>query len=182
MASDIGSGRRNNDLNFSWVIEGKLAGCRVPVTVGEVQFLKDQGIDMLIRLVEPHVAGIARSVLESYGVWEHLEPVKDFTAPSQGQILAVLDLIGRGIGARSRMAVACGAGRGRTGTILACVFVMQGYNAKEAIAEVRSIRPFSVESGEQEEAVENFRSLVGSGDGLVSKLLETWPSNLLQER
>ena len=44
----------------------------------------------------------------------------------------------------------CGAGLGRTGTILACYRVWQGDSAGVAIAEVRARRPGSIETAEQE--------------------------------
>jgi atypical dual specificity phosphatase len=49
--------------------------------------------------------------------------------------------------------VHCGAGLGRTGTVVAAWLVRRGRSAREAIAEVRRVRPGSVETREQEEAV-----------------------------
>jgi len=50
----------------------------------------------------------------------------------------------------------CGAGLGRTGTLLAAYFVTQGDSADEAIARVRAGRPGSVETLQQEQAVHEF--------------------------
>jgi atypical dual specificity phosphatase len=49
--------------------------------------------------------------------------------------------------------VHCTAGLGRTGTILAAHFVSQGFTPKAAIARVRELRPGSIETFEQEEAI-----------------------------
>ena len=45
------------------------------------------------------------------------------------------------------------AGRGRTGTVLAAYFVSQGMPARDAVQHVRTLRPGSIETPEQERAV-----------------------------
>ena len=52
-----------------------------------------------------------------------------------------------------KIVVHCGAGIGRTGTMLACYLVSKGYTAEESIAEVRWKRPGSIETNEQVEIV-----------------------------
>jgi atypical dual specificity phosphatase len=54
------------------------------------------------------------------------------------------------------VAVHCGAGLGRTGTILACYLVSQGSTAKEATQQVRTKRPGSIETLAQEAVVEAY--------------------------
>ena len=54
------------------------------------------------------------------------------------------------------VAVHCGAGLGRTGVIVACYFVAKEMSAKNAVARVRRLRPGSIETEEQEEAVNEF--------------------------
>ena len=51
----------------------------------------------------------------------------------------------------------CRAGWGRTGTILA-IYLMEFYDktAREAIQEVRNLRPWNIETTEQEMAVLNY--------------------------
>jgi len=51
------------------------------------------------------------------------------------------------------VAVHCGAGLGRTGTVLACYLVSKGATADAALASVRSRRPGSIETPGQEAVV-----------------------------
>jgi atypical dual specificity phosphatase len=55
------------------------------------------------------------------------------------------------------VAVHCGGGLGRTGTLLACYLVSaEGLPADAAIARVRAARPGSVETEDQEQAVRRY--------------------------
>jgi atypical dual specificity phosphatase len=67
-------------------------------------------------------------------------------------VSAVLRATEKGMG----VAVHCGAGLGRTGVVLAGYFVAKGMSASNAIAKVRKLRPGSVETDEQAEAVAEF--------------------------
>jgi hypothetical protein len=60
--------------------------------------------------------------------------------------------------ATERVEVACGGGRGRTGTALACLAVLDGVPAGEAVAFVRRhYDPHAVETPWQRAYVRNFR-------------------------
>ena len=55
--------------------------------------------------------------------------------------------------------VHCMAGRGRTGTMIACYLVSQGMSAEDAIAEVRRARPGSIQTEAQEQAVRRLQMI-----------------------
>ena len=52
--------------------------------------------------------------------------------------------------------VHCTAGLGHAGVILACYFITQDMSAKNAIARVRRLRPGSIETDEQADAIEAY--------------------------
>ena len=59
------------------------------------------------------------------------------------------------------VAIHCAAGLGRTGTVLAAYFVAKGLSAREAVERVRQLRPGSVETVEQERAIERYAARAG---------------------
>jgi atypical dual specificity phosphatase len=64
-------------------------------------------------------------------------------------VAAIHDALARG----EPVAVHCGAGLGRTGTLLAAYLISEGQTPDEAIDFLRGVRPGSVETLEQEQAI-----------------------------
>ena len=61
--------------------------------------------------------------------------------------------------------VTCYAGIGRTGTVLACYLVHQGEPPKDAVSKIRDLRPGSIQTPQQEEAVYQYTTWLKSGEG-----------------
>lgn len=138
---------------FTWVDKPLLAAMGKPDGLEEYQWLRGQGIQLLISLTEHPPR---RDYINDAGLLLFHVPVQDMHPPTQRQIEVCLTSIDKALRQNMAVGIHCGAGLGRTGTILACYFVTQGLSAKNAIARVRRLRPGSVETDEQSEAVEQF--------------------------
>ncbi len=137
---------------FSWVVDRRLAampqpGARRPLAE-DLAFLQSQGIELLVSLTEEPTdpAALARRGIDRL----HF-PVRDFTAPSLEQLQRFVAAVESSSAAGRAVGVHCTAGLGRSGTFAAAYLVSRGLSATEAIAEVRRLRPGSVETSEQEE-------------------------------
>jgi atypical dual specificity phosphatase len=143
----------NQGMYFSWVIDGTLAGCRAPWREPEVRFLRDQGIMTLVRLQESGELRITSEALESLGIRDYHCPIPEGAALSVKETQSLVEFIRQSIANEEPVAVSCGGGIGRTGTILACYMVAQGIGAEQAIPTLRSTRGPSMETQSQEAAI-----------------------------
>jgi atypical dual specificity phosphatase len=130
-----------------------LAALGRPRNADELAWLRQQGIQVLISLTEDPVY---RNWVNEAGLMALHVPVEDMQPPDQTQLDQCVSAIAKageqGIGA----AVHCGAGMGRTGVVLAAYLVSKGLSAQEAVSKVRRLRPGSIETPEQVDAVVEF--------------------------
>lgn len=140
-------------IGFSWVDRPHLAALAAPDSADDLSWLRRNGIEILISLTEYPPP---RQWINEAGLMNVHSPIPDMTAPTVRQLEHCLDAIERGKQSGLGVAVHCAAGRGRTGTILAAYFVSQGKTAEAAIDHVRQLRPGSIETPEQEQAVRDY--------------------------
>jgi len=138
---------------FSWIDKPLLAALARPSSPEEMTWLRSQGIELLISLTEDRPR---RDWVEQANLLVFHEPLEDMEAPSQDQLDRCVSAIERATARNMGVAVHCGAGLGRTGTVLAAYLVAKGQSAAAAIAKVRRLRPGSVETEDQVAAVELF--------------------------
>ena len=144
------------------MIPGKLAASGMPGSrfggffnrpgslAEDLEFAAGQKIGALVSLtetalreVEIHAAGLQ---------YLHL-PVADMAAPAVEDCRRFVDFVRERNEEGIAVLVHCVAGRGRTGTMLACYFAGQGCSPLKALERVRRLRPGSVETEAQEAVV-----------------------------
>lgn len=138
--------------NFSWVVEGRLAGSGMPTSRAELEWALGRGVGAVVTMTEEPLPAAWTE-----GIPCHHEPVPDLGAPTRGQIDSAVGFAHRQIGEGRAVMVHCAAGLGRAGTILACYLVRHGgLSAGEAIGRIRAARPGSIQSAAQEAAVGSY--------------------------
>jgi atypical dual specificity phosphatase len=144
--------------NFGWVIEDKLAGCGLPVTDDEFEWLVQRGIKSIVTVRE---VPLPPDWFEDRDVsYLHLR-VEDFGAPSIEELEASVNFIEQQLQDERPVMVHCAAGKGRTGTVLAAFLVKnENLSAEQAIEKLRTIRPGSVQSVVQEAAVSMYEKFI----------------------
>jgi atypical dual specificity phosphatase len=144
--------------NFSWIEKPLLAAMARPDSPEELEWLRRQGIQILLSLTEepPRFDWVEDSGLLLFHV-----PMVDMEAPTIEQLDRSISAIERARQQQMGVAVHCGAGLGRTGVVLASYFVRQGHTPAGAVARIRRLRPGSIETDEQAEIVQAFARHIG---------------------
>jgi atypical dual specificity phosphatase len=145
-------------FGFSWVDHPHLAALARPDSAADLAWLREQGVQLLVSLTEDP---LPRQWVNDAGLMAVHIPIPDMDAPSERQLALALDTIARARQSGMGVAVHCAAGKGRTGTVLAAYFVANGMSASEAIRKVRELRPGSVETFEQEQAISEWEKRTG---------------------
>jgi atypical dual specificity phosphatase len=136
-----------------WLLPGQLVACAYPRRQAGLASLARQGVSVVINL---HQRAHRPARLAALGLTELHLPVADFTAPSPEQLVRGVDAIDAALAEGRKVAVHCGGGLGRTGTLLACYLVRHGMSTVDAIERVRAVRPGSIETRDQVRAIITF--------------------------
>ncbi len=140
-------------LGFSWIEKNRLAALAAPQDRDDLAWLRREGIELLVTLTEDRPR---RDWVDDASLLVFHVPIQDMEAPSQEQLDRCVSAIQKAHAAGMKVAVHCTAGLGRTGTVLAAYFVAQGNPSAMAISRIRRLRPGSIETNEQEEAIHTF--------------------------
>jgi atypical dual specificity phosphatase len=137
----------------AWIVPGQLLLRSYPRRVDTLRELASRGVTVLVNLDRrPH----NRANLDRFGLTEIHIPVPDFTAPTPAQLEQGVSAIEGHLAQGHAVAVHCAAGLGRSGTLVACYIVHQGQAPRDAIAQVRALRPGAIETDSQVAAVEGY--------------------------
>ena len=94
-------------LNFSWILEGSLAGAQGPTNTRDITFFKLNDIQAVVRMEENTISTEPWQMVELY------EPVRDFTAPDLEQIHRIVTFVEEEMETWERpVVVTCAAGPG----------------------------------------------------------------------
>ena len=144
--------------NFSWLIEGKLAGSAIPTSFEEIKWLVDGGVKSIVTVREESLDDDWIKNINYLHIHSN-----DMGVPEFEDLIKAVDFIHQRITNNEPVMVHCLAGLGRTGTILACYLIKyQKLSADESIQKVRESRPGSIQSFPQEEIIFQFEKSVNN--------------------
>ena len=135
--------------NFSWLIEGKLAGSAIPTSKDEIKWLQEQGVKSIVTIREVPLDDDWVDEMKYLHVLSD-----DMGVPSFDDLKNSVEYVYERIQNNEPVMVHCLAGLGRTGTILACYLIKyEKMSAEDAINPVREKRHGSIQSFVQEEMI-----------------------------
>jgi len=146
-------GHLRTSNSSDWIVDGKILASRYPGSTDAIAELASAGIHLCVNL---HRTPLDADNLREHGLTELHLPVRDFTAPPDQVLARAVAAIDASLAAGQNVAVSCGGGLGRTGTVVAAWLVKQGLSADDAIQLVRQRRPGSIETRAQVRAVHRF--------------------------
>jgi len=164
-----------------WIDKPRLLGSSNP-TDADLEQLRSDGFGVLVSLLreEEQAPGYDVERARVLGWVRHNIPVRDFCAPSVGQLDGFVKLVAD-LPPRAKAIVHCQGGIGRTGTFAAAYWIRRGKTVSEAIAHVRKARPNAVESPRQEAVLNDFarrpRAII-----VRARAIDSFPRAALQKR
>ena len=142
--------------NFSWLIEGKLAGSAIPTSKKEIEWMQEEGIKSIVTIREEPLDDDWIDDIEYLHIHSN-----DMGVPEFDDLIFSVDFIHRRLENNEPVMVHCLAGLGRTGTILACYLIKyEKMSADDAITKIRKERSGSIQSYSQEEIIFRFEKFL----------------------
>ncbi len=135
---------------FSWVIDGKVAASGRPFSRRQVNWLRKNGVSAILTLTEEPLPNNW-----TVGVETHHISLRDHAPIDPPKMREAADYIAFMTSNGKAVLVHCLAGKGRTGSVLAAYMIAyEGKTSRQALEELRSKRPGSVERHQEPKVVE----------------------------
>lgn len=141
------------------MIKGRVAGCARPENETQLRWLWNEGLRAIVCLNMEHP--LDDKQVKNLGFRYAFIPVRDFSAPALNDISKFVDFVDTMLEHCNPAVVCCGAGIGRTGTMLAAYLVSKCCSPEEALEEVKEKRDIGVESYVQREAIFRYACSIG---------------------
>lgn len=141
----------------------ELYGSKLPESVEDLDVIKKEGIKVIISLEEAILEIKNNSNLAND--FEHYELfITDYDIPDKKQVEEFLSILEKAKRENKPVLVHCWAGCGRTGVMLALAerFIYGVLDGKQAIENLRKVRPCAVETPSQQEFVKTFERKIKS--------------------
>ena len=153
---------------FSWVYAFQFAVMSTPRNFDDVLHLRAVDIDLVISLTQEEP--LPEKWFEQSRMAHAFLPIPNYEPPTLRQADEFIALVEDAWRANRRVLVHCGGGKGRAGTLAACLILKYGLNnravatsvpqmtAQDAILHLRTLRPGSIETPQQEAFIHEFCS------------------------
>lgn len=140
----------NKNLSFFWLEENLISGFSIPTTEDDLEYLYNKGIRHVISAQSPN--DIKELILKSKYELNHFSiPIRDFSIPSEEQVIEYVIYIQKCIEQNEPIVVHCYAGCGRTGVLLMVyLLVFKDFKYEKALIKLRKVRSCAVETQIQE--------------------------------
>lgn len=142
--------------NFSWLRVNVIAGCSLPSSELELKSLVGVNIRHVITLSPESLPPACIRAMASLS-WTVIG-VENFKGADPSQFDSFFHTCQIALERRESIVLHCRSGRGRTGMFLAAYLIkFEGMDADTAIQTVRSVRPNSIETRDQELSLQRLK-------------------------
>jgi protein-tyrosine phosphatase len=113
------------------LVEGRIAGSGVPRADEDIEWLKLQGVDIIVSFSK--ISPKLMNKIQALGMRHYEIPIEDYGTPEYFQINRFLDLVEKELNEGKNILMHCYSGIGRTGTMFALYLVHHGLEWQKAV-------------------------------------------------